>query len=145
MRVSEIMSRDVHIASPQETIRQIAQEMAKRDIGFMPVGDHDRLVGTVTDRDLVVRAMADGLSGDAKVREVMTTDIKYCFDDEELDDVARNMGSVQVRRLPVVNREKRLIGVVSLADAARENPAAAGAGLKGVVKPGGAHSQEPTQ
>jgi CBS domain-containing protein len=107
----------------------------------MPVEDHDRLVGMVTDRDIVVRGVADGLDPQAKVRDVMTTDVKYCFEDEEVDDVARNMGDIQVRRLPVVNRDKRLVGIVSLADAAREQPAAAGTGLKGVTMPGGEHNQ----
>ncbi|ASY60171.1 MULTISPECIES: CBS domain-containing protein [Sinorhizobium] len=141
MHVSDIMSRDVHLATPNDTIRDVARQMADNDIGFMPVEDHDRLVGMVTDRDIVVRGVADGLDPQAKVRDVMTTDVKYCFEDEEVDDVARNMGDIQVRRLPVVNRDKRLVGIVSLADAAREQPAAAGAGLKGVTMPGGEHNQ----
>ncbi|OAP36340.1 inosine-5-monophosphate dehydrogenase [Sinorhizobium glycinis] len=141
MHVSEIMSRDVHLVTPNDTIRDVARQMAENDIGFMPVEDHDRLVGMVTDRDIVVRGVADGLDPQAKVRDVMTTDVKYCFEDEEVDDVARNMGDIQVRRLPVVNRNKRLVGIVSLADAAREQPSAAGTGLKGVTMPGGDHNQ----
>ncbi|MEZ2131657.1 MULTISPECIES: CBS domain-containing protein [unclassified Sinorhizobium] len=140
MRVSEIMSRDVHLAKPQETIQQVAQEMAEQNLGFMPVTDGDRLIGSVTDRDLVVRALAGGLGADTKVREVMTSDVKYCFEDEEIDDVARNMGDIQVRRLPVVSRDKRLVGVISLADAARNDSASAGRGLKGVTRPGGEHA-----
>lgn len=130
MKVSEIMSRDVEIANPNQTIAEIARCMADRQIGFLPVGDNDRLVGTITDRDLVVRGLADGLGGDAKVREVMSRDVKYCFEDEDVDDVTRNMGQVQVRRLPVVNRDKRLTGVISLGDASLADTAAAGAGLK---------------
>ena len=141
MHVSDIMTRDVHLATPNDTIRDVARQMAENDIGFMPVEDHDRLVGMVTDRDIVVRGVADGLDPQAKVRDVMTTDVKYCFEDEELDDVARNMGDIQVRRLPVVSRDKRLVGIVSLADAAREQPSAAGTGLKGVTMPGGEHNQ----
>ncbi|ASY72120.1 CBS domain-containing protein [Sinorhizobium fredii] len=141
MHVSEIMTRDVHLVTPNDTIRDVARQMAENDIGFLPVEDHDRLVGMVTDRDIVVRGVADGLDPQAKVRDVMTTDVKYCFEDEEVDDVARNMGDIQVRRLPVVNRDKRLVGIVSLADAAREQPAAAGTGLKGVTMPGGEHNQ----
>lgn len=140
MRVSEIMSRDVHMAKPQETIQQVAREMAEQNLGFMPVSDGDRLIGSVTDRDLVVRALASGLGADTTVREVMTSEVKYCFDDEEIDDVARNMGDIQVRRLPVVNRDKRLVGVISLADAARNDTQCAGRGLQGVVRPGGAHT-----
>lgn len=141
MHVSEIMTRDVHLVSPDETITEVARQMAENDIGFLPVGDHDRLVGMITDRDIVVRGVADGLDLQSKVGDIMTTDVKYCFEDEEVDDVARNMGDVQVRRLPVVNRDKRLVGIVSLADAAREQPAVAGTGLKGVTVPGGAHNQ----
>ncbi|SMF73124.1 CBS domain-containing protein [Xaviernesmea oryzae] len=141
MKVSEIMSRDVQIANPQQTIAEIARKMADQEIGFMPVGDGDRLVGFITDRDMVVRGLADGLAGDAKVREVMTRDVKYCFEDDDVDDVARNMGQVQVRRLPVVNRDKRLTGVISLGDAALAEAAAAGAGLKKIARPGGTHAQ----
>ncbi|WP_331376648.1 CBS domain-containing protein [Sinorhizobium chiapasense] len=141
MHVSEIMTRDVHLVSPNETITEVARHMAENDIGFLPVGDHDRLVGMITDRDIVVRGVADGLDLQSKVGDIMTTDVKYCFEDEEVDDVARNMGDVQVRRLPVVNRDKRLVGIVSLADAAREQPAIAGTGLKGVTAPGGTHNQ----
>ncbi|WEX73812.1 CBS domain-containing protein [Sinorhizobium numidicum] len=141
MHVSEIMTRDVHLVSPNDTIAAVAREMADNDIGFLPVGDHDRLVGMITDRDIVVRGVAGGLDPQARVSDIMTTDVKYCFEDEEVDDVARNMGDVQVRRLPVVNRDKRLVGVVSLADAAREQPAVAGVGLKGITTPGGSHNQ----
>ncbi|TWB42772.1 CBS domain-containing protein [Rhizobium sp. ERR 922] len=140
MKVAEIMSRGVHIANPQQTIGEIARQMADEEIGFMPVGENDQLVGTITDRDMVVRGLADGLGGDAKVREVMNRDVKYCFEDEDVDDVTRNMGQVQVRRLPVVNREKRLTGVISLADAALVQKEAAGAGLKKVARPGGSHA-----
>lgn len=140
MKVSEIMSRNVQIASPQQTIAEIARKMADQEIGFMPVGDGDRLVGSITDRDIVVRGLADGLAGDTKVREVMTRDVKYCFEDDEVNEVARNMGQVQVRRLPVVNRDKRLTGVISIGDAALAEAPAAGAGLKKIARPGGAHA-----
>ena len=122
MRVSEIMTRDVHLASPNDTITAVARQMAENDIGFMPVGDDDRLIGMITDRDIVVRGVADGMDPQARVADIMTTDVKYCFDDDEVDDVARNMGDIQVRRLPVVNHDKQLVGIVSLADAAREQP-----------------------
>lgn len=141
MKVSEMMSRDVRVASPQQTIAEVARLMADAEIGFMPVGQDDQLVGTITDRDIVVRGLADGLGGDAKVREVMTRDVKYCFEDEDIGEVTRNMGRVKVRRLPVVNREKRLIGVISLGDAALAEAQAAGAGLKKVAQPGGEHAQ----
>lgn len=141
MRVADVMTKNVHVVNPDDTVAAVARHMADNDIGFLPVGDHDRLVGMITDRDIVVRCVADGRDGNTRVSDVMTTDVKYCFDDEELSDVAHNMGDQQVRRLPVVNRAKRLVGVVSLADAARSDPSVAGIGLQGVTEPGGAHNQ----
>jgi len=145
MKVAEIMSRDVCLARPDQPINEIAKMMADRDIGFMPVGDDNRLLGMITDRDIVIRAVARGLDGSDTVRDVMTKDIKYCFEDNEIEDVVHNMGNIQVRRLPVVDRDKRLVGVVSLADAAlKEDPEAAGVALNGIVEPGGQHSQSAT-
>ena len=141
MKVSDVMTRDVCIANPKDSMCDVAKTMAKNDIGFLPVGEGDRLVGTITDRDMVVRGLAKGQT-DCKVSDVMTRDVKYCFDDQEIEEVVQNMGDVQVRRLPVVNRDKRLVGVVSLADAAlKDDPETAGIGLMGVVEPGGAKSQ----
>lgn len=143
MRIADIMTKDVHVASPDDTVATIAREMARNDIGFLPVGDNDRLVGMITDRDIVVRCVADGRDDRTRVADIMTADVKYCFDDEEVSDVARSMGDEQVRRLPVVDRNKRLVGVVSLADAARRDPSLAGIGLQGVTNPGGPHNQRP--
>lgn len=141
MRIADIMTKDVRVASPDDTVAAIAREMAENDIGFLPVGDNDRLVGMITDRDIVVRCVADGRDERTRVADIMTADVKYCFDDEEVGDVARNMGDERIRRLPVVNRNKRLVGIVSLADAARQDPSLAGLGLQGVTCPGGAHNQ----
>lgn len=143
MQIADIMTKDVHVASPDDTIATIAREMARDNIGFLPVGDNDRLVGMITDRDIVVRWVADGRDDRTRVGDIMTADVKYCFDDEEVSEVARNMGDEQVRRLPVVDRNKRLVGVVSLADAARRDPSLAGIGLQGVTNPGGPHNQRP--
>ncbi|MCF6100686.1 CBS domain-containing protein [Mesorhizobium muleiense] len=141
MKVAEIMTPNVHLASPGESLQKIAKRMAVDDVGFLPVGENDRLVGTITDRDIVVRAVAEGKDGNATVRDVMTKDVKYCFEDEDIEHVAQNMGDIQVRRLPVLNRDKRLVGVVSLADAVlKEDPATAGIAMSGVVVPGGAHA-----
>ncbi|MGV6875506.1 CBS domain-containing protein [Pseudochelatococcus sp. B33] len=140
MQVSEIMSRDVLLATPDETITEVAKKMAGNDVGFLPVRENDRLVGMITDRDIVVRCLAMGKDGNTKVSDVMTADVKYCFEDEDVDDVTRNMGDIQVRRLPVVNRDKRLTGIVSLADAAQEHPIAAGSGLRDITAPGGFHT-----
>jgi CBS domain-containing protein len=141
MKVSEAMTRKLRIARPDETLQEVARRMAEEDVGFLPVGDNDRLVGTITDRDIVVRGVAEGRDGAALVRDAMTKDVKYCFDDEDMDHVVHNMGDLQVRRLPVVNRDKRLVGVVSLADGVlKDNPASVGVALTGVVQPGGAHT-----
>lgn len=137
MKVSDAMTRGASIARPNETLQQIARRMAVEDIGFMPVGDDDRLVGTITDRDIAIRAVAEGQGHDTPVREIMTREVKYCFEDEDMDHVVQNMADIQVRRLPVVNRDKRLVGVVSLADGAlKDSPEIAGIGLSGVVVPG---------
>jgi uncharacterized protein (DUF2267 family)/CBS-domain-containing membrane protein len=141
MKVSDVMTRNVRLASPNDTLEEIATRMAKEDVGFLPVGENDRLVGTITDRDIVARAVALGRDGQSRVRDAMTRDIKYCFDDDSVDDVVQNMGDIQVRRMPVVNRNKRLVGVVSLADAAMKyDPAATGAALCGVTEPEGSHA-----
>jgi CBS domain-containing protein len=119
MRVGEAMTRNVRVASPSQSIRDVAQLMAEIDAGAVPVGEDDRLVGMITDRDIAIRAVAAGKGPDTLVRDVMSEEVKYCFEDEDLDHVARNMGDIQMRRLPVVNREKRLVGIVSLGDIAQ--------------------------
>jgi CBS domain-containing protein len=142
MQVSEAMTRDVRVADPGQTIREVARTMAELDAGVMPVGENDRLVGMITDRDIAVRGVAEGKGPDTPVRDVMTTDITYCFEDEDVQEVARTMAANQVRRLPVVNRDKRLVGIISLGDVAvMQGPDAAGAAIGGISQPGGAHSQ----
>jgi CBS domain-containing protein len=142
MKVSEAMSRDVRIASPDQTICDAAKAMATIDVGALPVGENDRLVGMITDRDIAVRAIAEHKGPDTPVREVMTRDVKYCFEDEDLEHVAANMGDQRVRRLPVLDRDKRLVGIVSLADVSMvEGRGAAGDALTGISRPGGPHSQ----
>ena len=122
MMVRDIMTRNVRVASPGDDLQCAAQLMEKNDFGLLPVGENDRLVGMLSDRDIAVRAVARGLSPEHKVREVMSTKIKYVYDDETVDDVARNMSDWQIRRLPVLNREKRLVGIVSLGDLALKTP-----------------------
>ena len=142
MRVSECMTREVKIADPDMTMRDAAKLMAKLDAGVLPVGENDRLVGMITDRDIAVRGIAEGKGPDAKIRDVMTKEVRYCFDDEDVEHVLENMGDLQVRRLPVLNRDKRLIGIVSLGDlAANGGSAEAGDALGHISQPGGAHSQ----
>jgi CBS domain-containing protein len=142
MRVSEAMTRDVRVASPTQSIRDAALIMLEIDAGSLPVGENDRLVGMITDRDIAVRAVANGKDPLTPVREAMSSEVKYCFDDEDTDDVARNMGDLQVRRLPVVNREKRLVGILSLGDlATKDGGRKAGDALSNIAQPGGDHTQ----
>jgi CBS domain-containing protein len=134
------MTRGVKLCTPGQTIREVARTMAEIDAGAMPVGENDRLIGMITDRDIAIRAVAEGKGPDTPVREVMSEHIHYCYDDEELDDVAQNMGDIRVRRLPVVNREKRLVGILSLGDVARtEGGETVGDAVVGVSQPGGSH------
>jgi CBS domain-containing protein len=142
MRVSEAMTREVRVATPGQTIRDVAKIMAEIDAGSMPVGEDDRLVGMITDRDIAIRGVAQGKGPETPVREVMSdSKVLYCYEDEELEHVAKNMGSEQVRRLPVVNREKRLVGIVSLGDVVQRETKSAIKAVKGVSKPGGNHQQ----
>jgi CBS domain-containing protein len=107
MKVSEAMTRDVQLIEPTQTIRDAAKLMAELDAGIMPIREGDRLVGMITDRDIAVRAVAAGKGPDTPIREVMTQDVKYCYEDDDTADVARNMADIQVRRLPVFTRDKR--------------------------------------
>jgi CBS domain-containing protein len=135
------MTSEVRIASPDQTIREAAKIMADIDAGVLPVGENDRLVGIITDRDIAIRGVAEGKGPDAKVREIMSKEVKYCFEDEDIDDVLENMGDLQVRRLPVLSREKRLVGIVSLGDLAGNEAEEAGEALSSISRPGGEHSQ----
>jgi CBS domain-containing protein len=142
MRVSEAMTRTVRVAGADQTIQDAARIMGDIDSGVLPVGENDRLVGMITDRDIAVRAIAVGKGPQTPVREVMTAEVRYCFDDEDTDDVARTLGSEQVRRMPVLNRDKRLVGIIALGDLAiMEGPHPAAEALGDIVQPGGPHSQ----
>jgi CBS domain-containing protein len=142
MKVSEIMTRDVCLASPGQKLRDAAAEMEKRDIGVLPVSDNDRLVGMITDRDIAIRGICHGLGPDAPVREVMSAEVKYCFEDDEIDDLAQNMAIEQIRRLPVLNDKKRLVGIVSLGDLATcRDGRSTGMALSGISQHGGPHCQ----
>lgn len=142
MRVSEIMTRDVRVTSPSQTIQEAAAIMADIDAGAVPVRDHDRLVGMITDRDIAIRAIARGKGAETSVGDIMTADVRYCFDDEDTEHVLDNLGDQQIRRLPVVNRDKRLVGILSLGDLANHGGNShAGAALAEISRPGGPHSQ----
>lgn len=142
MKVREAMTSKVCIANPEQSIREAACLMADIDAGALPVGENDHLVGMITDRDIAVRAVAVGQSPDTKIRDVMSKEVLYCFEDEDLDDVAKNMSNVKVRRLPVLNRDKRLVGILSMGDLAlNEDAKTAGRTIAHISEHGGAHSQ----
>jgi CBS domain-containing protein len=142
MLVREAMSRDVRTATPDQPLQDAARTMLEADIGALPVAHDDRLVGMITDRDIAVRGVAAGKLPSACVREVMSQELRYCFDDEEAAHIARNMGEQQVRRLPVVDRDKRLVGILALADLATSAKTGyATAALSGISQAGGIHSQ----
>jgi CBS domain-containing protein len=125
MKISEIMTRNVKTASPDDSIRDAAILMSKIDSGALLVHEEDRLIGVITDRDIAIRAVAEGRDSDTPIREVMSPNVLYCFEDEEVQHVAENMADVQVRRLPVLSREKRLVGVVSLGNISKARSARA--------------------
>jgi CBS domain-containing protein len=142
MKVKDAMTSEVRMVSPAQTIRDAAKLMAELDVGALPVAENDRLVGMITDRDIAVRAVAEGLPATTPISKIMSPEVLYCFDDQRLEEVTRNMGDVQVRRLPVVNRDKRLVGIVAIADLARsEQPTTVGRAVSHVSEPGGKHSQ----
>lgn len=123
MKVREVMHPGVHWVEPGTSILEIAKVMRDQDIGAVPVGENDRLVGMVTDRDIVCRGIAKGFDcSTMTARDVMTTGIIYCRENEELDDAVRIMEQHEVRRLPVINDEKRLVGILSLGDISHAAP-----------------------
>jgi CBS domain-containing protein len=126
MQVSEVMTRGPETVAPDASLQQAAAAMEALGVGSLPVCDSQRLVGTITDRDIVVRGVAAGLSPvDALVRDCMSDDIAYAFADEEADEVLERMKALQVRRLPILDRDKKLVGIVALGDIATEPRAAA--------------------
>ena len=142
MKVSNCMTTDVQIADPEQTLQDVALTMGRLDAGVLPVSENDRLIGMITDRDIAIRGVAEGKGPEAKVRDVMSIKVKYCFDDEDVEDVLHNMGDLQVRRLPVLNRNKRLVGIISLGDLATKGEATeTGKALSGISQRGGEHSQ----
>ena len=116
MKIRDVMTRDVHLARPGDTIQAVAERMARGDFGFVPVAEGDRLIGAVTDRDLVVRALAAGAAPTAPIVEYITRDPHTVLDTDDLKSVLDLMGSRQIRRAPVVDKHGRIVGVISLGD-----------------------------
>jgi CBS domain-containing protein len=136
MQVREVMTEKVELIDPNTTIRDVAKRMRADNIGALPVGENDRLIGMVTDRDIVVRAVAENLSaGNTSARDVMSEHVYWCFDDADVEKAAETMAKHQVRRLPVINHDKRLVGIVSLADLGRSAERAATKALEGISEP----------
>ncbi len=115
-QLRELMSRDVKVIDPGMSILEAAKKMRDGDFGMLPVGEDDRMIGTISDRDIVIRAIAEGMDTNTKVRDVMTKGIAWAYEDETVEQAARIMSERQVRRLPVVDRDKRLVGIVALGD-----------------------------
>ena len=136
MKISEIMTSDPELVDPNASIREAAKRMRSENVGALPVGENDRLIGMVTDRDIAVRAVAEEKNpGTTSVREVMSEKVFYCFDDDDIEEAARCMAEHQVRRLPVLNRDKRLVGIVALADLAHTGEECEKIALEGVSEP----------
>jgi CBS domain-containing protein len=142
MKVSEVMTRDVKTVRPDDTAREAARFMLSEDAGSMPVSDGDRLIGMITDRDIAVRGVAKGYGPDTPIRELMTNDLICAREDDDVEEVAMRMSQAQVRRLPVIDANEKLCGIVSLGDLAREtDDDCAEEALEGVSQPGGQHQQ----
>ncbi len=142
MRVRDAMTPDVQLCTPEDTLRDAAEARAALDCGLLPVTENDRLVGMISDRDIAIRGVAMGRGPDARVRDVMTTDVKYCFEDQDIEEIIMNMGDIQVRRLPVMSRDKRLVGIIALGDIATKNSGdRTAAALSQISRPGGQHAQ----
>ena len=134
--ISEIMTRDVAVASPNDNLQQAGEKMRDWNIGALPVCDGKRLVGMITDRDIAIRAIAEGKhASDVRVSEVMTAQVMWCYEDQTVGEVLQQMGDQQIRRIPVVNRNMELSGIVALGDLATRQPAQTDSTLEDISAP----------
>lgn len=143
MKVSECMTRNVRLCGPNDTIQDAARTMKEIDTGLLPVGENDRLLGTVTERDIVLRALASGLPYDTPIREVMTPEVKYCSESDTLEEVAAQMGEERLRRILVLDQDKRLVGIISLGDVAKAEHTQGGAALSKIASAGNVQTVRP--
>jgi CBS domain-containing protein len=142
MKVYDAMTPDVQLCTPEDTLKDAAEAMGALGIGLLPVTENDRLVGMVSDRDIAVRGVGMGRGPEAKIRDVMTAEVKYCFEDQDLEEITANMGEIQVRRLPVLDRNKRLVGIIALGDIAQVQATdGTGAALSQISRPSTQHAQ----
>ena len=143
MKVSEVMTRDVKTVRPDQPVQEAARFMLSEDAGSMPVSDGDRLIGMITDRDIAIRGVAQGYGPETPVRELMTDQVICARADDDVEEVASKMSESQVRRLPVIDNDDRLCGIVSLGDLAREaDDECAEQALEGVSQPGGSTARD---
>ena len=134
MKVREIMTTNVECVSPDTPVTELANKMKTLDVGFIAICDNDRLAGTVTDRDIVIRGIAGGKNiSTLKAKDVMTKEIFWCFEDEDVKEVARKMSEKEVRRKLILNKDKRLVGVVSIGDIAKVEEKESGKALKSIT------------
>ncbi len=142
MKVSDCMTRDVQLGDPDMTLREAARLMAECDSGVLPIGENDRLVGMLTDRDIAIRGVAQGKGPDAQVRDVMSRDVRWCYEDEDVGDALRRLADEQIRRLPVLSRAKRLVGIITMGDlAAATEPVRTGRTLSAISRQSSQHNQ----
>jgi CBS domain-containing protein len=130
MKIKDVMTHDVRFVTPDTPLTEIARQMRDDGIGAVPVVENDRMIGMVTDRDIVVRCVATGSIDGATARMAMSPRVLYCYEDQSVNEILDNMAEQQVRRMPVVNRDKRLVGVVSIGDLSQKAQRKAGESLK---------------
>jgi len=142
MKVSDVMTREAQTISPNQTAKEAASFMLSTDSGSIPVTDGERLVGMITDRDIAVRGVAKGFAPDTPVSELMTRDCITAREDDDVSTIASKMSEAQVRRLPVIDGDEKLCGIVSLGDLSRDgDDQSASQALAGISQPGGQHQQ----
>ncbi len=142
MKVTDVMTREVQTVAPDHSVQEAAAAMLSSDAGSIPVTENGRLIGMITDRDIAVRGVAKGHGPETLVREIMTRDLVVVRSDESLDQAATKMSAAQVRRLPVIDEQEQLCGIISLGDLSRQGDnGSANEALEGVSKTGGSHRQ----
>ncbi|KQT42422.1 MULTISPECIES: CBS domain-containing protein [unclassified Methylophilus] len=136
MLISQIMTPEVIVASPNDTLRSAARTMLEHDLGILPICENDELIGMLSDRDITIRAVARGLSlDDTRISQLLGTEARYVFDDQTVEEAAHEMKQFQIRRLPVLDRENQLVGIISLADIVMTDETAATEALAGISQP----------